>query len=240
MIDPRTFTFLSGLKANNTKEWFKDHRAAYEDAKANLMEVAAKLTAEVARFDDAIRQSGFDPTTAVTRMNRDMRFSKDKTPYKTEFFVMVRSSPHFQRVAGYSLHIEPGGSYASAGIFRTERGPLTKIRDRISGRFADWKSIVENPEVQRVFPDGFIAPSVLTNGPKGFDKDDPAIEYLKLEGFSLNHRMSDAAMSGDGAPAEWITAHRTASPLVEFINSAVAEGLADVQDQPPHRSNQPG
>ena len=221
MINPKTFEFLSGLKANNTREWFKDHRADYEDAKANLVEVAAKLTAEVARFDEAIRQTGFDPAMAVTRMNRDMRFSKDKTPYKTDFFVMVRTSPHFQRIAGYSIHIEPGGSYASAGIFRTERGPLSKIRDRISGRFADWKSIVENPEVRRLFPDGFIAPNVLKNGPKGYDKDDPAIEYLKLEGFSLNHRMTDAEMSADGALAEWVSAHRTASPLVEFINKAV-------------------
>jgi uncharacterized protein (TIGR02453 family) len=221
MIDRRTFAFLSGLKANNTREWFKDHRPDYEDAKANLVEVAAKLTAEVARFDEAIRQSGFDPASAVTRMNRDMRFSKDKTPYKTDFFVIVRSSPHFQRIAGYSVHIEPGGSYASAGIFRTERGPLSKIRDRISGRFAEWKSIVESREVQRIFPDGFIAPNVLKNGPKGFDKDDPAIEYLKLEGFSLNHRMSDAAMSEGGALAEWVSAHKTASPLVDFINKAV-------------------
>jgi uncharacterized protein (TIGR02453 family) len=222
MIDPRTFTFLSGLKANNTKEWFNDHRAAYEDAKANLIEVATKLTSEVARFDDAIRQSGFDPTKAVTRMTRDMRFSKDKTPYKTEFFVMIRSSPHFQRVAGYSLHIEPGGSYASAGIFRTERGPLSKIRSQISNRFTEWKAIVESPDVRRQFPDGFIAPNVLKNGPKGFDKDDPAIEYLKLEGFSLNHRMTDAAMSGDGALSESVGAHRTASPLVDFINTVVA------------------
>ena len=222
MIDPRIFAFLSGLKANNTREWFKDHRAGYEDAKANLVEVAAKLTAEVARFDEAIRQTGFDPAMAVTRMNRDMRFSKDKTPYKTDFFVMVRTSPHFQRIAGYSIHIEPGGSYASAGIFRTERGPLSKIRDRISGRFAEWKAIVESPEVRRTFPDGFIAPNVLKNGPKGFDKDDPAIEYLKLEGFSLNHRMTDAEMSADGALAEWVSAHHTASPLVEFINKAVA------------------
>jgi uncharacterized protein (TIGR02453 family) len=221
MIEPRTFEFLSGLKANNTKEWFKDHRADYEDAKANLIEVAAKLTAEVARFDDAIRQTAFDPATAVTRMNRDMRFTKDKTPYKTDFFVMVRTSPHFQRIAGYSIHIEPGGSYASAGIFRTERGPLSKIRDRISGRFAEWKAIVESPEVRRVFPDGFIAPNVLKNGPKGYDKDDPAIEYLKLEGFSLNHRMTDVEMCADGALTEWVSAHRTASPLVEFINKAV-------------------
>jgi uncharacterized protein (TIGR02453 family) len=222
MIDPLTFKFLSGLKANNNKEWFKRHRAEYEHAKANLIEVAAKLTAEVSRFDKAIRQSGFDPTRAVTRMNRDMRFSKDKTPYKTDFFVLVRSSEHFQRVAGYSLHIEPGGSYASAGIFRTERGPLFKIRSRISNRFDEWKAIVESPDVQRMFPDGFIAPNVLKNGPKDFDKDDPAIEYLKLEGFSLNHRMSDAAMSGDGALSEWVSALRTASPLVDFINKAVA------------------
>ena len=221
MIDPRTFAFLSGLKANNTREWFKDHRPDYEDAKANLVEVAEKLTAEVARFDDAIRQSGFDPSMAVTRMNRDMRFSKDKTPYKTDLFVLVRTSAHFQRVAGYSIHIEPGASYASAGIFRTERGPLSKIRNRISTRFTEWKSIVESPDVRRTFPDGFIAPNVLKNGPKGFDKDDPAIEYLKLEGFSLNHRMSDAAMSGDGALAEWVSAHKTASPLVGFINTAV-------------------
>ncbi len=221
MIDPRTFAFLSGLKANNTREWFKDHRPDYEDVKANLVEVAAKLTAEVARFDDAIRQSGFDPSTAVTRMNRDMRFSKDKTPYKTDFFVMVRTSPHFKRVAGYSIHIEPGGSYASAGRFRTEREPLSKIRHHISVRFPEWKSIVESPEVQRIFPDGFIAPNVLKNGPKGFDKSDPAIDYLKLEGFSLNHRMTDAAMCADGAVAEWVSAHETASPLVDFINTAV-------------------
>jgi uncharacterized protein (TIGR02453 family) len=224
MIDPRTYKFLSGLKANNTREWFKDHRADYEDVKSNLIEVAAKLTAEVARFDEAIRQSGFDPTLAVTRMNRDMRFSKDKTPYKTDFFVMVRSSPHFQRIAGYSVHIEPGGSYASAGIFRTERGPLSKIRNRISRHFNEWRSIVESPKVKRMFPDGFITPSVLKNGPKGFDKDDPAIEYLKLEGFSLNHRMTDAEMSAKGALAEWVSAHKTASPLVDFINTAVAKG----------------
>ncbi len=161
------------MKANNTREWFKDHRPDYEDAKANLIEAAARLTAEVARFDDAIRQTGFDPASAVTRMNRDMRFAKDKTPYKTHFFILVRSHPNFQRIAGYCVHVEPGGSYASAGIFRTERGPLSKIRDRISGRFAEWNSMVESPGVRRTFPDGFIAPNVLKNGPKGFRQGRP-------------------------------------------------------------------
>lgn len=221
MIDPDTFRFLTGLKANNTKEWFRDHRRDYELAKANLIEVAAKLTEEVARFDDAIRQTGFDPVKAVTRMNRDMRFSKDKTPYKTEFFVMVRSSEHFQRVAGYGLHIQPGTSYVTAGIFRTERGPLAKIRGRISGHFGEWKSIVESSEVQQMFPDGLIAPNILKNGPKDFEKDDPAIEYLKLEGYSLNHRMTDEAMASQGALEEWISALQAGRPLVEFINNAV-------------------
>ena len=72
-----------------------------------------------------------------------------------------------------------------------------------------------------MFPDGLIAPNILKNGPKNFQKDDPAIEYLKLEGFSLNHRMTDEAMVGQGAMAEWISALQTGRPLVEFINQAV-------------------
>jgi Conserved hypothetical protein (DUF2461) len=95
--------------------------------------------------------------------------------------VLVRSNENFQRIAGYSPHIEHGASYANVGIFRTGSCSLSKIRTRISTEFGLWKTVTEIPEVKAYFPDGFIALSVLKNGPKDFRKNNPASAYLKLE-----------------------------------------------------------
>lgn len=221
MIDQKTFAFLRGLEQNNSKDWLDDHRQDYEDVKSNLVTVAEHLIGEVSRFDDTIRRSHLDPAASLTRINRDMRFAKDKTPYKPEIFIMIKGTGDFQRVASYYMHIQPANCYAGGGIFRTERGPLGKIRERISSRLDEFRAAVESKQAKLIFPDGLQSPSKLKTQPRGVAKDDPAIEFLRFEGYCLNHPMTQKTMMEKGALKGATKALQAAAPLVKFLNAAV-------------------
>lgn len=221
MIATSTFDFLKGIASHNEKEWLDQHRDAYEAAKADLADLAGALIDRSGEFDDKVGKANGDPVRCVSRLNRDMRFTKGKPPYKTDFFISLGVG-ELQSTASYYVHVEPGACYAGGGVFTTAPEALGKIRDRIVAATDKWNSIVEAPELRRAFPKGLTSPGTLKTAPRGYDADHPAIEYLRMKGFCANHPLTNKAMQDKDAVDEIVRTFKAVRPLVDFINDAVA------------------
>lgn len=219
MIAAATFKFLRDLDKNNDKAWFEAHRDRYDAALENVTDVAARLIDDAASYDPAIAKVGLEPKKCVSRIHRDMRFQKGKPPYKTDWFILLGGDPQAGVGAGYFLHVQSGGSFAGGGLYTPDSNTLHGIRERISANFSDWKKIAEGKRLTSIVPDGVTPPDELKTMPHGFDKDDPAADYLRMKGFVANRELSNAELEADSAHKLVIEAFKAANPLVAFLNA---------------------
>ncbi|MEI8185988.1 MAG: DUF2461 domain-containing protein [Chlorobiaceae bacterium] len=221
MITNNTLEFLSNLKANNNKVWFDEHKKEYQKAQGNFLDTVVKLLALISSFDVDIASSYIDPKACIMRINRDIRFSKDKTPYKTNFFAFINKGGRKSPYAGYYLHVEPGASFAGGGIYMPEPSTLEQIRREIDSSFKEWKSIVCDKELLLSFPESVKPSGKLARPPKGYDSSNPAIEYLKFKGYYTQRVFSDDKVTDSGFAASLAEIFRSVKPLVGFINRAL-------------------
>lgn len=219
MIAAATFKFLRDLDKNNEKAWFEAHRDRYDSALENLTDVAARLIDDAAGYDPAVAKLDLDPRKCISRIHRDMRFQKGKPPYKTDWFIMLGGDPQAGKGAGYFLHVQSGGSFAGGGLYTPDAQTLHRIRERISTRFSDWKKVAEGKKLTSIVPDGVTPSDELKTMPHGFDKDDPAAEYLRMKGYVANRQLTNAELEGDEAHRLVIQAFKAAAPLVAFLNA---------------------
>src|SRR5262249_35275251 len=161
--------------------WFDKNKPTYEDIKNEITMVAAEVIKEVSKFDPSI--AGFDPKKSVFRIYRDVRFSKDKSPYKTNIGFYMSKGGIKAPSAGYYVHIQPGESFLGGGIWMPDAVTLNKIRQEIDYNFKDFKKITESSSFKKTF--GKVdSEEKLSRPPKGYDENNPAIEYLKLKSFT--------------------------------------------------------
>jgi len=223
MITQNTLDFLSALKANNNREWFLANKKSYEAAFGDFFGTVATLLQLIARFDPAIAELRPDPKSCIMRIYRDVRFSKDKTPYKTGFFAYVSKGGRKGPLAGYYLHLEPGASFAGGGLYMPEAPVLAKTRQAIDTRFEDWNSVVTDPELLACFPGGVVASGATKRPPKGYDDANPAIHYLKFKGYYTQRFFSAAELMQPGFDQLLGACFRAVMPMVEFLNDAIEE-----------------
>jgi uncharacterized protein (TIGR02453 family) len=221
MITQSTFNFLAALKANNNREWFAAHRTECETASADFFDTVAVLVKSVAEFDPAIAEIRPDPKSCIMRIYRDVRFSKDKTPYKTGFFAYVSAGGRKGPLAGYYLHLEPGASFAGGGLYMPEAPVLSRTRQAIDTIFEEWNSIVTASGLLAVFPEGVVPSGETKRPPKGYDESNPAIRYLKYKGYYTQRFFSDAEVMDAGFDDLLGTCCRSVKPMVEFLNDAI-------------------
>src|SRR4051794_33768645 len=181
-FSPAALRFLRGLMSNNNKPWFEAHRTAYEQ---ELREPMRELIGELdARCRSFAPEMGGDPKRSMFRINRDIRFSKDKSPYKTNAGCWLHHRSASQRVggeanegsAGFYFHLEPGKSFIGGGLWMPPRPQLNKLRD----------AIAENPQrfirMTRALPKrlgGLDDEHALKRMPRGYAEDHPAAKYLR-------------------------------------------------------------
>lgn len=219
MITSSTLSFLRGLKANNSREWFEEHRQEYQEAYGEVIGLTAELLREVCAFDPAVAASGLDPKNCIMRIYRDVRFSKDKSPYKTNFFVFVNRGGRRSPFGGYYVHIGPEGeSFAGGGLYMPEPAVLDRLREEIGGHFSEWRSIISNEAFSREFSEGVLPSGLLKRPPKGYDADDPAIDYLRYKGYYTRRFFSDAEVASPGFAPRLVVLYRTVKPMVDFLN----------------------
>lgn len=188
MINPSTFSFLKKLKTNNNKSWFDTNRTTYIAAKMDVVSIVKQLIHEISVFDKSIGM--LEPEKCMFRINRDIRFSKDKSPYKTNFGASLTPGGKKSMLPGYYLHIEPGNSFLAGGSYMPPAPQLHAIRQEIDYNADEFKKIISDKEFKKYF--GILDESdKLKTAPKGFEKDNPAIELLKLKSYIVVHELKD-------------------------------------------------
>ncbi len=217
MLQPSTLKFLKDLKKNNDKSWFDLHRKEYEHAKQDFAAFIQSL------ID---RHSAKDPTIGkltardcLFRINRDIRFSKDKSPYKTNFGASINRGGKKSVFAGYYFHCEPGESFAGGGIWMPMPPETKQIRQEIDYGFDEFKKIVRSKKFKSVYGELYKGDDIsLSKVPQGFEKDNPAAEYLKLKSWLAMKPLPDAALTEKGLEKTVLEAFGALQPLLQFIN----------------------
>lgn len=219
MLQAATFKFLKDLKKNNNKPWFDEHRKQYDAAKADYATVVDQLIIGIARFDSPI--GDLKAKDCTFRINRDVRFSKDKSPYKTNMGASFTAGGKKVNEAGYYFHCEPGESFAVGGVYMPEPADLAKIRQELDYSFAEWEKIITNKTFKKYFPGGIEATSSLSRPPKGYDEHNPAIHFLKMKGLVVSRPFTDTELQDKKTLKEVIKTFEAMKPMIDFFRKAI-------------------
>jgi len=219
MIDSGTFGFLKDIFENNNREWFQDNKNRYQEARENILDFAAVLITEISRFDDTI-PGDLNPADCVMRIYRDIRFSKDKTPYKTNFAVAISTNGKNFKGPGYYVHIEPGNSFAGGGTWHPQSEELKAIRQEIDYNPSEFLQILHNPKFESYFQD-LDQDDKLKTVPKGYPAEHDLIDYLKLKSFTASHFFKDEALQGENSFRNVAAALESLYPLIVFLRQAI-------------------
>ena len=217
MLTKDTIDFLKKLDKNNDRDWFNANKEAYVRANDNVIAVAGDLIGRIAKFDPAV--AGLDPRSCVFRIYRDTRFSKDKSPYKTNMGAFIAPGGRKGMAPGYYFHVQPGMFFAAAGKHMPDVGELLKIRNHIVAKTNEFRKIVEGKKFSERF--GELHGDRLVKAPKGFDPSHDAIEYLKLKSFTVTQEFTERDAVSKEYPKLLAESFRAALPLVTFLRSAL-------------------
>lgn len=222
MLQPATLTFLADLKANNNKPWFDANRPVYEAAKNDLINLVEQLIEGLNTIDPAIAETPLQAKSCIFRINRDVRFGPNKSPYKSNFGAWFnaggKKSP--TATAGYYLNVEPGGSFVAGGLYMPDATVLATIRQEIDYNLSDFEQLLTQPAFTKHF-DGLSREESLQRPPKGYDAANPAIEYLKLKSFTTSRKLPDTALTKPGLTKQVLDAFGSLQPLVAYLNRAM-------------------
>lgn len=219
MLQAATIKFLSSLKKNNNKPWFDEHRKDYEKAKADFYDLTEQLIHALATSDASI--SHLAVKDCVFRINRDVRFSKDKTPYKSNMACYFNKAGKKGNGAGYYLHIEPGNSMIAGGLWMPEGPILAKIRQEVDYNFSEWKKITGTTHFKKTFVNGVESSDKLVRPPKGYDDTNPAIEYLKMKSFIVKKPLQDIDLQRKDLVTLVTKTFNSLTPFINFLNMAI-------------------
>ncbi|MFZ1749054.1 MAG: DUF2461 domain-containing protein [Saprospiraceae bacterium] len=217
MLQKETLKFLNDLKLNNNKEWFSDNRKRYDKAKADYLGLAGTLLGEMKKHDPSL--DILTPKDCIFRINRDIRFSADKSPYKTNLGIVLHPGGKKSNLSAYYLHIEKGQSFVGGGLYMPDAAALAKVRKEIHYFYHDLKSVLQQHDFKNTFGDLSIEDKQkLSRPPKGYEATDPAIEYLKLKSFTAFQTLDDDMLTSDKLVPKVIESFKVIQPLLHFIN----------------------
>lgn len=222
MLQSSTLLFLKQLAKNNNKPWFDANRKKYDEAKKDFENFIQALIEQFGKKDPPI--AALTAKSCLFRINRDIRFSKDKTPYKKNFAASINKGGKKSLLAGYYFHLEPGNSFIGGGIWMPMPAETQKIRQEIDYCYDEFKKIIHSKKFAAIYAgldreDGIR----LTNVPKGYEKDNPAAEFLKLKSWVAMSSLTDAALTSKGLLRQSAEALSAIQPLIDFLNRAVGE-----------------
>jgi len=221
MLQSATIKFLKDLKNNNNKPWFDANRKRYEEAKTDFAGFIQKVIDQHSKKDPTIKN--LVAKDCMFRINRDVRFSKDKSPYKSNFGASInKGGRKALHTAGYYFQVQPGRHFAGGGIWMPEPDELKKVRQEIDYNFADFKKIVGSKKFKSVYGDlDRSAEFLLSRVPKGYEPDNPAADYLKLKSFVAISFFTDADLVSKDLVKKTVAALEALQPLIEFINNGL-------------------
>ena len=221
MLQPATLKFLKGLQKNNNKPWFEKNRPAYEEAKADFAQFIQTVIDKHGKKDDSIKD--LKAKDCMFRINRDVRFSKDKSPYKNNFGASINRGGKKSVYAGYYFHCQPGEAFVGGGLWIPMPPDLKKVRQEVDYCFDEFEKIIGSKKFISVYGDLIKdGETSLVKVPQGFEKDNPAAEYLKLKSFIAMKKLDDATLTSKDLVQTTLGAVETLHPLLMFLNRALA------------------
>ncbi|MCG9879586.1 MAG: DUF2461 domain-containing protein [Bacteroidia bacterium] len=210
-------SFLKDLSENNHKEWFDDNRKTYENLRKEWLQFAADAIKEVGKFDKEI--ASLEPKQCIFRINRDIRFSKDKSPYKTNFGLSLSKGGKRDDFCGYYLHVQPGASFLAGGSYMPMPAKLAAIRQEIDYNADEFLGIVENKKFKALF--GKLSGETLQRPPKGYEAENPMLAYLKHKSFIAEYKLSDKELLKPDFDKKLIEVFAGMLPLNNFLYRAM-------------------
>lgn len=219
-IKSELFAFLGELKENNNRVWFQDNKERYEnDVKDPLLTFIAAFAERTPEISTSIMAIPRTTGGSLFRIYRDMRFSKDKTPYKTGAGLHFRHKRGKDvHAPGYYLHLEPGEVFAGCGIWKPNTETVTKIRTKIATHPDQWLNIIQEKKFKKTFT---IGGDSLKRPPKGFDPDHPLIEDLKRKDYLASIVLNEKIVGEPDFLDYYVELCKTAAPFMEFLTRAV-------------------
>ncbi len=189
IITKDSLKFLSDLSKSNNREWFNIHKDSYINAHDNIIAFADALLIEMSKHDDIETASG---KKSVFRIYKDVRFSKDKTPYNTHWSGTFKRATKKLR-GGYYFRIEPGNSFLAGGFWGPEPNDMKRIRQDIDTNYKAWRKLLAGKMLAETF--GKMIGDQIGSAPRGYAKDHPAIDLLRYKQFLLKYQFTDEEVS---------------------------------------------
>lgn len=215
LISKEILGFLKSLSENNNKVWFEANRKTYDTARSSMKGFSEAIKAELQRHDEIDRLKLF-------RIHRDLRFSKDKTPYKPHFAVSFSRSGA-ERRGGYYLRIRPGASFIACGFWDPNKEDLLRIRKELELEADTFRSVITNPEFQSTW--GNLEGERVKTAPKGFEREHPNIDLIRFKQFIFTKKFSDKEVMA-AAFAEIVSnSYREIRPFFDLMSEILTTNL---------------
>jgi uncharacterized protein (TIGR02453 family) len=220
MLQPLTLKFLKDLAKNNDRAWFEGHRSQYERAKEDFENFVQAVLDRHGKKDEDLKE--LTAKKCTFRINRDIRFSKDKSPYKTNMGASMNRGGKKSIFSGYYFHCEPGKSFVGGGLWMPMPPEMKRVRQEIDYCYDEFKQIVSAKKFKSVYKELYTGEDVkLTKVPQGFEKDNPAAEYLKLKSWLAMKELTDEEMTSKDLLKKTAEAFETLQPMIKFLNRAL-------------------
>jgi uncharacterized protein (TIGR02453 family) len=214
MLTSKTFDFLKDLSKNNNREWFSENRKRYDTARIDLENLVSETLKEILFFENWVNTNTKD---CIFRINRDVRFSKDKSPYKNFFSAAFGDGGRHSGKIDYYLHLQPNNeSFIGAGIYNVTTEQLGKFRQEIDYNAVQIKTMIENEYFKAYYPE--IWGEKLKKAPKGYAADHPDLELLCRKQLFFMHRFKDEDIFKPNFPQEIAKACKIVKPFTDFVN----------------------
>ena len=215
MLTRQVLDFLSQLRKNNNREWFAEHKAAFQ-----VQDLAAKDFFK--EIQEGLQQQDSIEKMQIFRIYRDIRFSKDKTPYKDYLSAWFTRTKPFLR-GSYYLHISPGDSFIEGGFWEPDKDDLLRIRRELELDASELTAIEGDPEFKKYF--GKIEGEELKTAPKDFDRNHPAIGYIRKKQFLMIRRFTDDEVLNKNFKEEVLKTYHAMRPFFDYMSDVLTTNL---------------
>ncbi|SHM58817.1 DUF2461 domain-containing protein [Flavobacterium saccharophilum] len=220
MLTKESLQFLDDLKKNNNRDWFQDNKKRYEIFKKDYHQLVSDFLDAMKPLDPSLEL--LEVKNCTFRINRDIRFSKDKSPYKAHLGVWMSSGAKGANRSGYYVHIEKGASFIAGGFYSPEAADLKKVRKEIAFFHDDLEAILADKNFKKEFGSLDInETNSLKSMPRGYEKDHPAIAFLKLKSFTATQKYDISEVTQKDFVSKMSKKLIALKPLNEFINRAL-------------------
>ncbi|TXD48414.1 DUF2461 domain-containing protein [Polaribacter sp. IC073] len=216
-FEKSTIKYLQDLQKNNNRDWFADHKETYLKEQQKAKDVFAAINYNLQKHDEIEKSK-------MMRIYRDVRFSKDKTPYKAHF------ANSFSRLGkdlrgGYFLKIRPGESFLAGGFWEPNKEDLLRLRKEIELDASEIKDILKDKNYQKYFGGKFESFSELKTAPRGFDKEHPDVDLLRKKGFIATRNFTDAEVLAPNFVAEVDKSYKALRPFFNLFSDILSTNL---------------